>query len=81
MYVELFPRRQPPDTDEALLAELIRETPTPSGALRTLTAGRTATVRDALVQAGVAADRLEPAEARAAVESEGNPRVEFEIAR
>ncbi|HXD99108.1 MAG TPA: DUF748 domain-containing protein [Candidatus Acidoferrum sp.] len=81
IYAELFPRRQPPDTDEALLAELTRETPTPQGALRTLTTARTATVRDALVQGGVGADRLEPAEARAAVESEGDPRVEFEIAR
>ena len=81
MYAELFPRRQPPPTDEALLEELTKETPTPPGALRTLVTARAATVRDALVQGGVAADRLQPAEARAAVEGEGDPRVEFEIVR
>ena len=81
MYAELFPRRQPPPTDEALLEELTKETPTPPGALRTLVTARAATVRDALVQGGVVADRLQPAEARAAVEGEGDPRVEFEIVR
>jgi hypothetical protein len=81
LYTELFPRRPPPATDEALFEELARETPTPSGALRALVAGRTAAVRDGLVRGGVAADRLEPVESRAAVESEGSPRVEFEIAR
>jgi uncharacterized protein involved in outer membrane biogenesis len=81
LYAELFPRRQPPATDEALLAELTRETPTPPGALRTLTTGRTAAVRDGLVRAGVDAGRVEPAESRTAVESEGEPRVEFEIIR
>jgi hypothetical protein len=81
IYTELFPRRQPPPTDEALLEELTKETPTPQGALRTLVTARAGTVRDALVQGGVAADRLQPAEARAAVEGEGDPRVEFEIVR
>ena len=64
-----------------MLEELTKETPTPPGALRTLVTARAATVRDALVQGGVAADRLQPAEARAAVEGEGDPRVEFEIVR
>jgi uncharacterized protein involved in outer membrane biogenesis len=81
IYTELFPRRQPPASDEALLEELIRETPPPPRALRTLATERTAAVRDGLVQGGVAADRLEPAESRSAVESEGDGRVEFEIAR
>jgi len=81
LYTELFPRRQPPASDEALLDELTRETPTPPRALRALATDRTATIRDGLVRGGVAADRLEPAEARAAVEAEGEPRVEFEIIR
>jgi uncharacterized protein involved in outer membrane biogenesis len=80
-YAELFPRREPPATDEALFAELTRETPTPPGALRTLTTARTAAVRDGLLRAGVDASRVEPAESRTAVESEGEPRVEFEIIR
>jgi hypothetical protein len=81
LYTELFPRRQPPPSDEALLDELTRETPTPPRALRELATGRVAAVRDALGRAGLAAERLEPAESRAAVESEGDPRVEFEITR
>ena len=81
IYTELFPRRQPPASDEALLEELIRETPTPPRALRSLATERIATVRDGLVRGGVAADRLEPTESRSAVESEGEGRVEFEIAR
>ena len=81
LYTELFPRRQPPASDEALLDELTRETPTPPRALRALATDRTAAIRDGLVRGGVAADRLEPAEARAAVEAEGDPRVEFEIIR
>ena len=81
LYAELFPRRQPPPSSEALLDELTRETPTPPRALRALSTDRAATVRDALVRAGIAADRVEPAEARAAVESEGEGRVEFEIVR
>jgi uncharacterized protein involved in outer membrane biogenesis len=81
LYTELFPRRQPPESDATLLEELTRETPTPAGALRTLSTGRTTAVREALVQGGVAPERLEPAESRAAVESEGDPRVEFEIVR
>jgi uncharacterized protein involved in outer membrane biogenesis len=79
LYTELFPRRQPPASDEALLEELTRETPTPPRALRALATERTATIRDGLVRGGVAAERLEPAESRAAVEGEGEPRVEFEI--
>jgi len=81
IYAELFPRRQPPASDEALFDELVRETPPPPRALRALATERTAAVRDELVGGGVAADRLEPAESRAAVESEGDGRVEFEIAR
>jgi hypothetical protein len=81
IYAELFPRRQPPASDEALFEELVRETPAPPRALRTLATERTATVRDGLVGGGVAPDRLETAESRAAVESEGDGRVEFEIAR
>jgi uncharacterized protein involved in outer membrane biogenesis len=81
LYAELFPRRQPPASDEALLDELVRETPTPPRALRTLSTGRTAAIRDALTVAGVAGDRLEPAESRAAVEREGDARMEFEIIR
>ena len=81
IYTELFPRRQPPASDQALLEELARETPAPPRALRALATERTATVRDGLIRGGVAADRLEPAESRAAVESEGDGRVEFEIAR
>jgi uncharacterized protein involved in outer membrane biogenesis len=81
LYAELFPRRQPPPDDETLLSELTRETPTPPRALRALTTGRVAAVRDALTRAGIAAERLEPAESRAAVESEGAARVEFEIVR
>jgi hypothetical protein len=81
LYTELFPRRQPPTGDEALLDELTRETPTPSRALRTLATERAAAIRDTLVRAGVGADRLEAADSRAAVESEGEGRVEFEIAR
>ena len=81
LYTELFPRRQLPAGDEALLEELTRETPTPPRALRALATERTAFIRDALVRAGVSAERLEPAESRAAVEGEGDPRVEFEIVR
>ncbi len=81
LYAELFPRRQPPAADEALLEELTRETPTPPRALRGLAAERTAAIRDGLVRGGIAADRLEPAESRAAVEGGGDPRVEFEIVR
>lgn len=81
LYAELFPRREPPASEEVLLEELTRETPTPPRALRALATDRTAAVRDALAAAGVAADRLEPAESRAAVESEGEGRVEFEIVR
>ena len=81
LYTELFPRRQPPTSDEALYEELTRETPTPPRALRTLATERVAATRDALVQAGIAAERLEPQESRTAVESEGDPRVEFEVGR
>jgi hypothetical protein len=81
LYTELFPRRQAPASDDALLDELTRETPTPPRALRALATERTAAIREGLVRGGVAADRLEPAEARAAVEAEGEPRVEFEIIR
>ena len=81
LYTELFPRRTPPTSDEALYDELARETPTPPRALRTLTAERVAAVHDALVRAGVAPDRLQRLESRAGVESEGTPRVEFEIGR
>lgn len=81
LYAELFPRREPPATDAALLEELTRETRTPPGALRTLASERAKTVRDTLVRAGVAAERLEPVESRAAVESQGEGRVEFEILR
>ncbi len=81
IYTELFPRRQPPASDEALLEELARETPPPPRALRALATERTAAIRDGLVGGGVAAGRLEPAESRAAVEGEGDPRVEFEIVR
>ncbi len=81
IYAELFPRRRPPASDEALLEELVRETPAPPRALRTLATDRAATVRDGLVGGGVAPDRLELAQSRAAVESEGDGRVEFEIAR
>ena len=80
LYAELFPRRQPPSSDETLLEELTRETPTPPRALRALATGRVAATRDALVRAGIAPGRLEPLESRAAVESEGAARVEFEIA-
>jgi hypothetical protein len=80
LYTELFPRRQPPASEEALLEELTRETSTPPRALRALAAGRVAAVRDALGRAGIAPERLEPLESRAAVESEGAARVEFEIA-
>jgi uncharacterized protein involved in outer membrane biogenesis len=81
LYAELFPRREPPASDEVLLGELTRETPTPQGALRTLAAARTTAIRDALATAGLAPERLEPAESRTAVESEGEGRVEFEIVR
>jgi Domain of Unknown Function (DUF748) len=81
LYTELFPRRQPPTSDEALYEELARETPTPPRALRTLATDRMAATRDALVQAGIAADRLDVQESRTAVESEGDARVEFEIQR
>jgi uncharacterized protein involved in outer membrane biogenesis len=80
LYTELFPRRQPPASDEVLLEELTRETPTPPRALRDLAAARVAAVSEALVRAGIPADRLERLESRAAVESEGAARVEFEIA-
>ena len=80
LYAELFPRRQPPSSDETLLEELTRETPTPPRALRALATDRVAATRDALVRAGIAPERLEPLESRAAVESEGAARVEFEIA-
>ena len=79
LYTELFPRREPPTSDEALYDELTRETPTPPRALRTLATERVAAVRDALVKAGIAAERLEPLESRTTVESEGTARVEFEI--
>jgi hypothetical protein len=81
LYAELFPRREPPASDEALFGELAREMPTAPRALRTLSTDRVTTIRDALTRAGVTADRLEPAESRAAVESEGDGRVEFEIVR
>jgi uncharacterized protein involved in outer membrane biogenesis len=79
LYAELFPRRQPPPSDEALLEELTRETPTPPRALRALATDRVAATREALVRAGIAPERLEPLESRTAVESEGASRVEFEI--
>jgi hypothetical protein len=81
LYAELFPRRQPPPDDETLLNDLVRETPTPPRALRDLAGARVASIRESLTKAGVADSRLEPAESRAAVESEGSPRVEFEIVR
>jgi hypothetical protein len=81
LYTELFPRREPPTSDEALYDELTRETPTPPRALRTLATERVAAVRDALVKAGIAAARLEPMESRTAVEGEGTARVEFEISQ
>ena len=81
LYTELFPRRQPPTSDEALYEELTRETPPAPRALRTLATARVAATRDALVNAGVAAERLEPQESRTAVESEGDARVEFEVVR
>jgi uncharacterized protein involved in outer membrane biogenesis len=81
LYTELFPLRQPPTSDEALMDALTRETPPPPRALRALATDRLAAARDSLVRAGVAAERLEPLESRAAVESEGSGRVEFEIAR
>jgi hypothetical protein len=80
LYAEMFPRRQPPTSDEALYDELARETPAPPRALRTLATDRVSAARDALVQAGVAAERLQPQESRTAVESEGAARVEFEVA-
>jgi Domain of Unknown Function (DUF748) len=79
LYTELFPRRDPPTSDEALYEELTRETPPPPRALRTLTDSRVAAVQDALVRAGIPAERLERLESRTAVESEGTGRVEFEI--
>jgi hypothetical protein len=60
---------------------LARETPPPPRALRSLATDRVAATRDSLVRAGIAAERLEPLESRAAVENEGSGRVEFEIAR
>jgi Domain of Unknown Function (DUF748) len=81
LYTELFPRRQPPTSDEALYEELTRETPPAPRALRTLATERVAATRDALVTAGVAGERLEPQESRTAVESEGDARVEFEVVR
>ena len=81
LYAELFPLRQPPPSDEALMEALTRETPPPPRALRALATDRVAATRDSLVRAGIAAERLEPLESRAAVESEGSGRVEFEIAR
>jgi uncharacterized protein involved in outer membrane biogenesis len=79
LYAELFPRRAPPASDAELLEALTRETRTPGRALRTLAQERVAAIREALARAGVPADRLQPADARAAVESEGEGRVEFEI--
>lgn len=81
LYAELFPRRQPPADDESLLGELARETAPAPRALRALATDRVGAVREALTRAGVVAERLEPAESRAAVESEGAARVEFEIVR
>jgi uncharacterized protein involved in outer membrane biogenesis len=81
LYTELFPLRQPPASDEALMDALARETPPPPRALRSLATDRVAATRDSLVRAGIAAERLEPLESRAAVENEGSGRVEFEIAR
>jgi Domain of Unknown Function (DUF748) len=81
LYAELFPRREPPASDEVLFEELTRETPTPPRALRALATDRTTAIRDAIAAGGVAADRLEAAESRTAVESEGEGRVEFEIVR
>ena len=81
LYAELFPRRQPPASDEVLLEELTQETATPPRALRALASERTAVIRDTLIRDGVLAERLKPAESRAAVEAEGDPRVEFEIVR
>jgi Domain of Unknown Function (DUF748) len=79
LYTELFPRREPPTSDEVLYDELTRETPTPPRALRALATDRVTALRDALIRAGVPGERLEPMESRAAVESEGAARVEFEI--
>ena len=81
LYAELFVGREPPASDEVLLEELTRETRTPPRALRTLASDRTAAIREALAAGGVAGERLESAESRAAVESEGEGRVEFEILR
>lgn len=79
LYTELFPRREPPTSDEALYEALTRETPTPPRALRALAESRVAAVHEALVRAGIPAERLERLESRTAVENEGTPRVEFEI--
>ena len=79
LYTELFPRRDPPTSDEALYEALTRETPTPPRALRELADKRVAAVHAALLGAGIPAARLERLESRTAVESEGTPRVEFEI--
>ena len=81
LYTELFPLRQAPASDEALMDALARETPPPPRALRSLATDRVAATRDSLVRAGIAAERLEPLESRTAVENEGSGRVEFEIAR
>jgi uncharacterized protein DUF748 len=81
LYAELFPRREPPTSDQALYEELTRETPTPPRALRALATERVAVVRDALVRGGIAPERLEPLESRTAVESEGAARVEFEVSQ
>jgi len=81
LYTELFPLRQAPASDEALMEALARETPPPPRALRSLATDRVAATRDSLVRAGIAAERLEPLESRTAVENEGSGRVEFEIAR
>ncbi len=81
LYTELFPRRAPPASNETLYDELTRETPPAPRALGALRKARVEAVREALVKAGIAADRLQPQESRTAVESEGAARVEFEIAR
>ncbi len=81
LHDELYPRREPPPTPEQALRRVQRAAPVPEAALEKLVAQRQASARQALVGAGVPAERLTASDRPAAVEGEGAGRVEFEITR
>jgi hypothetical protein len=81
LHDELYPRREPPPTPEQALRRVQRAAPVPEAALEKLVGHRQASARQALVGAGIPAERLTTPDRPAAVEGEGAGRVEFEITR